>query len=104
MAIGRMTPGRWGVLRIRGASDIAVIPVNRSGKPRDGRDTADICRCEREADAIGIAALPDLIDACKEAVNMLEAATVIGGDRPFILGRLTNALRPYGGSDDIEEG
>jgi hypothetical protein len=67
------TPGPWKVFKLPGASMIGVVPVNARGRPRQGRETPDICQCEQEADARLIAAAPELLTACKEALAIVTA-------------------------------
>jgi hypothetical protein len=57
------TAGPWKVLRLPGAASWGVVPVDKRGKPRNGRDTEDVCQGENIADAYLIAAAPDLLAA-----------------------------------------
>lgn len=75
------TPGPWGILKA--GNQWAVAPVTAKGKPRDGRQTEDICMGSVLADnflanARLIAAAPDLLAAARALVQIYEegSATV----------------------------
>lgn len=70
----KSTPGPWGV--IKAGNQISVVPVDGKGKPRNGRETVDICSMsvfidDAAANAHLISACPDLLAACEEMLTQI---------------------------------
>lgn len=66
------TPGPWGILKA--GNQWSVAPVTARGKPRDGRDTEDVCHGSQltdnwQTDARLLAAAPEMLEALKRILN-----------------------------------
>jgi hypothetical protein len=90
------TPGPW---KVGTVGDIwAATPVGKTGKPRHGRGTEDICQGSKysanwKKDAALVAAAPDLLEALEAIANDAEDASEPNGLTKWIVTTARAAIK-----------